>query len=237
MRRFFCTFLFFISISALSGEPPAADTAEARPIAIASWNIRIFSHGSRDQTELIAICAVLQRYDFIAIQELRDTGVLDRAVAVLDLLFDKSYEYVASPPVGRGVKERYGFLYDADKVFWKDVSFVVSDPDDRFIREPFGALFQAGEFDFYAVTVHSIFGDSIRLRRAEAALLDDVYRAVQDRDEENDILLLGDFNLPPDDEGFAELRTVTGIFPLNSTKPTTIRDSLYDNIWMQSQYC
>jgi deoxyribonuclease-1-like protein len=170
-------------------------------------------------------------------QELRDTEVLDRAVAVLDLLFDKSYEYVASPPVGRGVKERYAFFYNADKVFWKDVSFTVADPEDQFIREPFGALFQAGAFDFYAVTVHSIFGDSIRLRRAEAALLDDVYRAVQDRDGENDVLLLGDFNLPPEDDGFAELRTVTGIFPLNSTRPTTIRDSLYDNIWMQSQYC
>ena len=226
----------FVFITAFPA-PSSAGNGPDQTISIASWNIRIFSDGSRDQTELTAICSILQMYDFIAVQELRDTHVLDRALTVLDLLFDKSYEYVVSPPLGRGVKERYAFLYDAGRIFWKDVSFGFADPEDRFIREPFGALFQAGEFDFYAVTVHSIFGDSKGQRRAEAALLDDVYRAVQDRDSENDVLLFGDFNLPPDDRGFAELQKLPGIFPLNTTMPTTIHDSLYDNIWMQRHYC
>lgn len=135
------------------------------------------------------------------------------------------------------MKERYAFLYNADEIFWKDVSFLFADPEDRFIREPFGALFQAGEFDFYALTVHSVYGDSIRLRRAEAALLDDVYLAVQNRDDEQDVLLFGDFNLPPNDEGFAELQAIAGIFPVNPALPTTIHDNLYDNIWLQAQYC
>ena len=43
-------------------------------------------------------------------------------------------------------------------------------------------------------------------RRAENVLLDDVYRTVQDADpNEQDVILLGDFNLPPEDSGMDEV--------------------------------
>lgn len=208
----------------------------AETVTLATWNIRIYSTGSRDNRELAEICSILSKYDFIAIQELRDTDVLDRTVDMLSVQYGRSYEYVVSGPAGRGTKERFAFLYDAGKLFWKDVSFTFRDDDDRLSREPFAALFQAGEFDFYIITVHSIWGDSVRERRAEAAILDDIYLIVQNLDDEQDVLLVGDFNLPPDDEGFDDFSSVGGLFPVNPNRPTTIHDSLYDNIWMQRQH-
>lgn len=223
---FLCVILGFLLSSVC-----AADT-----ITLATWNIRIFSTGSRDDRELQAICGILHNYDFIAIQELRDTEVLDRTVDMLASESGRTYEYVVSRPAGRGSKERFAFLYDADKLFWKDVAFTFKDDEDRLSREPFAALFQAEEFDFYIISVHSIWGDSVAQRRAEAKLLDDIFLTVQNLDEEQDILLAGDFNLPPDDEGFDDFDSIPGIFAVNTSRPTTIYESLYDNIWMQEQY-
>ena len=147
-------------------------------LKLASWNVRIFSTGSRTDAELAQIADRLEPYDLVAIQELRDEEVVDRT---LQLLADRGHHFrpVVSPPVGRGVKERYAFLYRPGKVQVLGLERLYPDPDDAFIREPFWASFRAGEFDFTLVTIHSIFGDSKRERRAEALLLDGVYRLVQ----------------------------------------------------------
>ena len=51
---------------------------------LASWNIRIFSDGSRDDTEIRYIAQTLADYDFIAIVELRDEAVLRRTEKLLE---------------------------------------------------------------------------------------------------------------------------------------------------------
>ncbi|MBT7185721.1 hypothetical protein HN911_00100 [Candidatus Bathyarchaeota archaeon] len=134
--------------------------------------------------------------------------------------------------------ERYAFFYRSEKVQALSAQSY-SDPDDLFIREPFYASFQASSFDFTLITIHSIYGDSKAERRAEALLLDDVYQFVQEADpNEQDVILLGDFNLPPEDEGFDELEVLlTPLF--TGDRYTTIRESaesLYDNIWFESVY-
>ncbi len=208
----------------------------ADTISIATFNIRIFSNNSRDDSELYQICNLLKEFDFIAIQEVRDTEILDRTVSMLKNQFNLDYKYLASPKVGRGVKEIYAFLYRTDKVKYLDESYTVSDEKDLFIREPFFAKFKAGNFDFYVISIHTIWCDSITERRAEALLLDDIFLSVQNMDAENDVLLMGDFNLGPDDKGFLELLEIPDIMYVNGKIPTSIKDRLYDNIWFQSNY-
>jgi len=128
-------------------------------------------------------------------------------------------------------------FFNAGKVQVLGPERLYPDPDDAFIREPFWASFRAGQFDFTLVTIHSIFGDSKRERRAEALRLDDIYQLVQGADpDEQDVMILGDFNLPPDDSGFAELAAL--LTPLFTGEiRTTISDaSLYDNIWFDPAY-
>ena len=73
------------------------------------------SNNSRTDAELIAIARTLVDYDFIAISELRDEVVLKRTQRILAQM-GKAYDYQFSPAVGRGVKERYAFLYRKDRV-------------------------------------------------------------------------------------------------------------------------
>jgi len=113
---------------------------------------------------------------------------------------------------------------------------VYPDPEDDFIREPFIAMFMAGEFDFYVINIHSVYGDSAGERREEARKLAGVYVVVQSRDSENDVLLMGDFNLGPDDIGFQSLKAIPNMVYVNGEIPTSIKDKLYDNIWFQSHF-
>ena len=206
---------------------------------LAAWNIRIFSDGSRNDDELHHIAKVLINYDFIAIVELRDEVVLMRTEAIL-VGMGRDYDYVMSPPVGAKVKERYAFLFDPQIVHVIEDGEVFPDPNDAFLREPYFATFKAGEFDFTAIAVHVIWGDSVNQRRREVQELANVYQAVQAADDtEQDVILLGDFNRNPDDQlAYGPLLSIRSMghlfrFPQKSHIKDT---SLYDNIFFQTNH-
>ena len=198
----------------------------AEELLLASWNIRILSDGSRDDSELAQIASIIDRYDLVAVQEVRDTRVLDRLTGMLP-----GWEYTASELVGRGVKELYAFLYRTDRVIPLSPARVIDDPGDVFIREPAVASFQAGAFDFTLVSNHILFGDSKSDRREEIVLLDDLMALIDALNgDEGDLILLGDFNMPASDNGWE----MAGYTPLVSPGlKTTITDtSSYDNMWL-----
>ena len=206
---------------------------------LAAWNIRIFSNNSRNNDELRHIAKVLIDYDFIAIVELRDEIVLMRTEAVLADM-GRDYDYVMSPPVGAKVKERYAFLFDPQMVRVIEDGEVFPDPNDAFLREPYFATFKAGEFDFTAIAVHVIWGDSVNQRRREVQELANVYQAVQAADDtEQDVILLGDFNRNPDDQSaygpLLSIQSMEHLFQL--PQKSHIKDtSLYDNIFFQTRH-
>ena len=131
--------------------------SENGKVTVASWNIRILSDGSRDDTELQQIAMIMKRYDLIAIQEARDTRVLDRLKNILD-----GYDYVASSPVGRGVKEIYAFFYKTSKFAVLGQPCLFNDGNDYFIREPYIASFRSGNFDFTLITIHVLWTKPLR---------------------------------------------------------------------------
>ena len=110
------------------------------------------------------------------------------------------YDYIVSSPVGSTVKELYVYFYKTDYISPLGTPYLYVESNDEFIREPFIACFKAGNFDFTIVEIHVIYGDTISERRAEVSLLDNVIQAVKNANAgENDIILVGDFNLESDD--------------------------------------
>ena len=203
-------------------------TVSDEQIIVASWNIRILSDGSRDDSELQQIAMIMKRYDLIAIQEARDTRVLDRLKNILD-----GYDYVASSPVGRGVKEIYAFFYKTSKFAVLGQPCLFNDGNDYFIREPYIASFRSGNFDFTLITIHVLYGNSASERREEIKLLDDIIRIVDEKNgDENDVILCGDFNFHSDDHGW-EITTHSAIVPA-SIKTTITDTSSYDNFWIDT---
>lgn len=80
-------------------------------------------------------------------------------------------------------------------------------------------------------TIHVLWGKTKSERRQEVAQLDEVLKIVQRRArKEKDIILVGDFNMPPTDLSW----NVKGWIPLVTPPDTTLvgDTSLYDNIWI-----
>ena len=219
-----------------------ASDAEHAELKLAAWNIRIMSNKSRTDAELEAIARTLADYNFIAIVELRDEVVLKRTQKILSQL-GKTYQYQLSPAVGRGVKERYAFLYEPELVSVVKRGELYPDAvdgKDDFSRDPYWATFRAGEFDFSVIVAHVIWGDRVEPRKAEVRALADVYQYVQDANGvEDDILLLGDFNRnPTDTEAYSRIMAIPSMTRLfQFPQKSHIRDSsLYDNIFFQKDY-
>lgn len=213
-------------------------TNRAQTVRIASFNIRILSNKSRDDTKLKKICEVVGQYDLVAIQELRDLTILRRVQTNLQQSMQVEWRFDASEPVGRGVKERYAFLYRSDRVAVVSAGRLVPDPKDKFIREPFYASFRAGHFDFTLLTIHSLYlSKNAPERKLEFDALAKAFQYVQEADaKENDVILLGDFNDAPDNSRMAAINSLPSIHHLIDPpdKTTISNSSLYDNIFFQT---
>ena len=244
--------MLFVSVAFVADvgytHPEPTDVSEGSynrksKLRLASWNIRILSDNSRDDTELHQITQTLIDYDFIAISEVRDEKVLKRVQRILSES-GAEYGYLISEPVGRAGsphKERYAFLYYkgrvsvvTDGVLYPDAA----DGTDDFVRDPYWATFRAGRFDFSVIVVHVVWGDSVGARQAEVKALGSVYRYVQEANgAEDDVLLVGDFNRNPTDiEAYSHIMAIPSMTRLfHFPQKSHIRDSsLYDNIFFQT---
>ena len=52
-------------------------------LTVASWNVRVFSTGSRNDIEIGLIAERLEQFDLIALQEVKDEEVVERTVGAL----------------------------------------------------------------------------------------------------------------------------------------------------------
>jgi endonuclease/exonuclease/phosphatase family metal-dependent hydrolase len=218
------------------------DVTPGQKIKIASFNTLHLGWGSTKTLEIVA--TILAQYDVIALQEVMKKGTLEALADILDSLTSVSWNLVVSEKLGRSsYKESYAFVWRSDRVEKiANSEFVVQDVEDDFSREPYVATFRSGNFDFTLICAHFIYGRSKQDRREEAEAMARVFQAVQDQDPaENDILLLGDFNLPSTDWGWARIKDIDNMIwlldpPAKTSIGHTGMSDLYDNIWFQSDY-
>jgi len=210
-------------------DPSLEDT-----ISIATFNIQTFGQSKLNKTDVMQyITEIIGEYDVVAIQEIRskEQNVMPTLIDLLNKS-GKKYDFIISRRLGRtSSKEQYAFVYNKNNITYVNNSaYIVSDPDDKLHREPMVATFKIknGSFDFTLINIHTDPDET----EQELNFLDDVYRAVQDSDlEENDVILLGDLNEPSNN--LYELGKVKGIILVLkdiSIKTNTRKTRQYDNI-------
>lgn len=197
-------------------QPATLDEAVNETIKIASFNIQIFGKSKREKEEVMQVLEkIVRNFDIVAIQEFRD-----KSETTLPYFVDRinaqgeQYGFVGSPRLGRTVsKEKYAFIYNKNTVYYRDISFVYDDILDVFEREPFIAAFRSGDFDYTLVNIHTKPDDATN----EIHALADVIMYADERvSDDNDVIVLGDFNA--DGSYFSE------------TTATGLRDSQY--LWI-----
>jgi len=176
-------------------------------INVAIWNIREFGKKPRTDAAIHYIAEILGQFDLIALVELRDNlGDYGRVCRILGPSWDLVYSDWMSD--GGGNRERTGFLFDRRAVTFNGLAAEVDAPRTKkgqeylaqqsFWRAPYMCSFRAGNFDFIVLATHARWGDSIKGREAELAMLAD-WIDVRFKDksfEDTDLIVMGDFNTP-----------------------------------------
>ena len=227
-------------------------------IKIASWNIQQFgkakafgeNHEQNNTLGKIANIIKKGKYDLIVIQEVQDKK--RRALPKLLKTLGAGWEYVESERTGPGTKkEQYAIFFKCRKLRPKDpidplmpryTIHLYRDiemerlPEFGMKRLPGYCSFETtdGSFDFTIITFHNRTWEKGACEDAD--FLDDIHDGVQKElgAEDNDILLLGDFNIEAEYEKHFNELTDIGIknaIPFGTDTMVSENDSTLDNIF------
>ncbi|WP_231723209.1 endonuclease/exonuclease/phosphatase family protein [Caviibacter abscessus] len=200
-------------------------------ISIASFNIARLGESKKDYKALVKI---IKKFDIIALEEVMN----EDGIITLNEKLGKEYDYILSKAVGsKKYKEHYAIIYKKSKVNEIKNIGVYNDKKDDFIREPSAFYIKSNKFDFVLIPVHSIFGDDPKKRMIEASKYVEVYDYFLDKTNEEDIIILGDFNLPANDKAFLNLKkkNMVNIINPEKNKTTLSKKGLansYDNMFL-----
>ncbi len=205
-------------------------------LRIATFNIQAFGPTKASNPEVLQYLAeICQHFDVIAIQEVRgqDQTLLPQFVSLINR-GGASYSFVVSPPLGRNTyREQAAFIFNQNVVQLDNAyAYTINDPDDVMIREPFVAWFRATQAAPEAAFTFSLVNLHLDSRRSttEIGYLTELFRLVRsDGRGEDDVLLIGDFNLG--ERGLERAGKKSGLAPvLRGTATNTRGTNHYDNI-------
>lgn len=203
-------------------------------VTLATWNLTNFGVQKREESHLELMADIIKPFDIVAIQEVADD--LSDFTTLLSKLGNK-WDFLCSDVAGN--QERLGFLYRADRVEptglaaelamrgYQRAKIVIEgidpeeDPFTGFNRNPYMVSFKAGDFEFNVVNVH-LYWSNMALRRLEANALARWAHLRKDKlgPPNNDIVLIGDFNMPharPGDKIYDELEQYGLSIPKHTT--------------------
>lgn len=211
--------------------------AQAR---VGTWNAMRLGNGEQKSYE--AMAAIAANLDIFALQEVMNSEGVESLQAALEKRTGEKWSVLSSSPVGsRSYKEMYSFVYRDSAVEYLDGAVSYLDRSNIFIREPFSATFKS-KLDggiFSLATVHIVYGASPAVRIPELQELGNFWTWLEQIYPGQPIILMGDFNMRPDDPAFESLRRHA--MPLvtdgASTLSTTDKKfaNLYDNVFVNAR--
>ncbi len=225
--------------------PPAKSTVNVsviparttNTIIVGSFNMqRLGPSKLADPWVMERFAEIIRQYDVIALQEITSTD--QRTLPILIEEINRTggrYSYTISPRIGRqstGYFEQYGYVFDTSRIQSSpEVSYKVADEADVLHREPFCGRFLtitpgAQPFSFTLISIHT---DPDEISH-ELDVLADVYRSVRQYEyPEDDVMLLGDLNAPPN--GLKSLGQIPDLVPIiQNVFTNTVQTKTLDNI-------
>jgi hypothetical protein len=201
-------------------------------INIATWNIREFGRRARLKLSLHLIAEVINQFDLISVVELRDNlSDLEKVLEILGPYWRVVYSDYNTDRGGN--RERIAYVYDKRAVTFTGLAAEADPPRKKITvnengqkvkeyvpkiswwRSPFMASFRAGSFDFIALVAHirwdAAGGEESRIR-ALKLLADWVAKRRKEKHvADKDFIVLGDFNIPEDDDALFNAITSKGL--------------------------
>lgn len=174
-------------------------------IRIATFHLDHFDRYKSMQADTVqALARIIRNFDIVAVQDIRclEQHVLPRFVDAINGV-TQDFDFVIGPHVGRyPTQEQLAFIFNTQRVALdRSEIYTIQDPDDLLHSEPLVAWFRTRgakpeeAFTFTLVNIHTHDQDGEAER--ENRLLRSIFENVRnDRRGEDDIILLGDFQMP-----------------------------------------
>ena len=215
-------------------------------LLVATWNVRAFgdltrkwSAGPKDSPKrdlhaMACIAAITKRFDVLAVQEVRrNTTALQHLAELLGPGWRFITSDVTEGAAGNG--ERLTYLYDAGRV---QPSGLVGEivlpptadgPVPQFARTPYAAGFTRGTAGFVLTSVHVLWGQRKADRLPEITAFAQWMRNWAERPDDwnENLLVLGDFNLDRIGDPLFEAFLSTGLWP--PTELDKVPRTIFDN--------
>lgn len=231
---------------------PALPTHAPDDLVVGSWNIKWFGRSTPTQYDFVTMADFVEECDVVAVQELSGKNYAACMQELADELTARggNYVYQISPETGyidnplvghNDYVERYGFIWNADRLSLKGAPAFVSSPpinNTTYRQVPFVADFKTtgGDgFDFRLMSVHTVYNKDINaVREAEITAIRN-WIVSESQGSEKDVIAIGDFNANPDGQPhhFADLIPDESLFrvlwyesrdageiPIRTTVPT-----------------
>ena len=210
-------------------------------ISIGTFNIQVFgSTKLADPNVMDVLVKIARQFDCLAIQELRskDQTIIPRFVEMINAN-GSQYRYEVGHRLGNSMsKEQYVYLYDSTRIEKVQPGFTVPDHGNRLHREPWVCTFRtrtadpSQSFTFSLVNIHT---DPDETTKELAALYDVYWWLRQLLNQEDDLILLGDFNEAPRNLGpLRQIPGMTAVIP-DGIPTNTAKTKGFDNILFHHQ--
>src|SRR5688572_14632397 len=142
------------------------DRRRASRLLLATWNIREFEsgkYGARQKEALYYIAEIIDHFDIVAVQEVRDDLTsLEEVMKILGFTWDYLITDVTEGKQGN--LERMAFIYDKRKVTFGGLAGEIvvppiskTEPAPQHARTPFMVGFRTGWFKFTICTTHAYY--------------------------------------------------------------------------------
>lgn len=231
------------------------EKSQNRNLLLATWNIREFDstkYGERTEESFYYIAEIIDRFDLVAVQEVReDLVALNKLMSLLGSNWNVVFTDVTEGTAGNG--ERMAFLYDSRKVKFSglmgqvvlppiiskdEAGNRISKPVEQVARTPLMCGFKAGWTDFILTTVHIYYGEDRPDDPRRVEEINQVAKFLSKRSDDpvawsKNWLLLGDFNIfaPTDVTMQALIKAGFTVPPELQQLPSNIgRNKFYDQI-------
>lgn len=214
-------------------------------INVATWNIREFGKTPRRPDSLHYIAEILHQFDLIAITELRENiSDLGKVMEIMGPYWRVIFSDIT--PDRGGNYERMAFLYDSRPIVFTGLAAEVNSPRKKNIvsgeylseydwwRAPFMASFRAGNFDFIMMAVHIRWGKN---KASRIPPLTKLAEWIDDRrpskfNIDDDIILVGDFNIPSTNDELYTAITSKGLRAPNAI----LKEEFGSNLAKKARY-
>jgi endonuclease/exonuclease/phosphatase family metal-dependent hydrolase len=219
-----------------SGTRQTNVVSEKSAVVIGSFNIQVFGEKKMSNPNVMAILVdICRRFDVLAVQELRakNQNVIPNFVRMLNANGSR-FSFRVGPRQGyTSSKEQYVFIWNTNTIDLIQENWLVPDPKDLIHREPMVATFRCRTvnpqegFTFSLANIHT----DPHEKDDELNALADSFQFIRKANyQEDDIIVLGDFNSAPNRFGrFGSIENLYAVIPSN-VSTNTAGNNCYDNI-------